>query len=163
MLPVSLLISQWSAQAAAEAGFQTVGKVRLEARLSAMPALAIGDLQVVLPPPRTRQEVEVASSGAAQPPAQYGGSGYGEYLILRALRLADSALARCWERANRSAATPLPRKAQLTLAVDSSGAVQTARVEVADGGLPACVAAIGRRLPFPATGKPMTLQILLLF
>jgi hypothetical protein len=168
-----MALLMWSANASAEAGFQSVGVVRLEAHGSAHPMLAFLESRIVPSPRRIREELTIeahpAEHAVGQPvehAAKHASSDYAEYVILRALRHGDSAFARCWKHAQRSQFTLPAKKARLVLEVDSDGVVRSARTDTDDaddGEVPACVATVGRRLPFPPIGRPTTLNLLLLF
>lgn len=150
-------------QARAEADFRGLPVAWMTATI-AMPASAMlraPQMQAQVP------HVEAASfapvrlaAAAAAPPERV----YPEAVIVRALRHGDSAFDRCWSRARRHDIVA-PRKARLHLEVDGAGVVRAAHTEEDDdasSSLPECLSRVGRGLPFPATGKPMKLSLLLL-
>ncbi len=149
-------------QARAEADFRGLPVAWMTATI-AMPASAMlraPQMQAQLPHVEAASfaPVRLAAAAAVAPERVYP-----EAVIVRALRHGDSAFDRCWSRARRHDIVA-PRKARLHLEVDGSGVVRAARTEEDDAqsSLPECLSRVGRALPFPATGRPMKLSLLLL-
>lgn len=151
-------------QARAEADFRGLPAAWMTATI-AMPASAMlraPQMQAQVPHVEAASFAPVrlaAAAVAAVVPERI----YPEAVIVRALRHGDSAFDRCWSRARRHDIVA-PRKARLHLEVDGAGVVRAAHTEEDDdrSSLPECLSRVGRGLPFPATGKPMKLSLLLL-
>lgn len=148
-------------QARAEADFRGLPVAWMTATI-AMPASAMlraPQMQAQVPHVEAAAFAPVRLAAAAAAPKRV----YPEAVIVRALRHGDSAFDRCWSRARRHDIVA-PRKARLHLEVDGAGVVRAAHTEDDDASssLPECLSRVGRGLPFPATGKPMKLSLLLL-
>lgn len=151
--------------ARAEADFRALPVAWLSATI-AMPTSAILRQPEVSSQTRHAEAIAPAPARLVPIPAARGRV-YPDAVILRALRHGDRSFARCWSRARRHDVVA-PRKARLHLEVDAAGVVRSARTdgdgdaELGQSSLPNCLSRVGRRLPFPATGKPMRLSLLLL-
>lgn len=159
------------AAAETEGRMHVLGRAWMAATISMPPTSALLEPRVVQAPPH-REAEPIALPSLASAAAEIAASrAYPEAVILRALRHGDSAFGRCWKRAHREDSVAPPRKARLHLEVDSGGVVRAARTgldeelalgALAGDSLPDCLAKVGRRLPFPAMGKPVSLSLLLL-
>jgi hypothetical protein len=171
-------LGPWQPAARAEAKLSILTRAWLTATISMPSTSALLEPRVQKAPPHREAGVIAAALAAAAHPAPPAALAppervYPEAVILRALRHGDSAFGRCWSRARREDIVA-PRKARLHLEVDPTGVVRAAHtgleeerdVQPAPGAesssLPGCIAKVGRRLPFPATGRPMKLSLLLL-
>jgi hypothetical protein len=164
-------------EARAEAKLSILTRAWLTATISMPAASTLLEPRVQKAPPHREAGVIAAALAAAAAPAPALSAPpehlYPEVVILRALRHGDRAFGRCWSRA-RHQDIVAPRKARLHLEVDPTGVVRAARTGLDDdrdaqpaidaelSSLPECISRVGRRLPFPATGQPMKLSLLLL-
>lgn len=169
-------LGPWVRDASAEAKLSILTRAWLTATISMPAASTLLEPRVQQAPPHREAGViaEALKAAAAPAPALTAPERiYPEVVILRALRHGDSAFGRCWSRARREDIVA-PRKARLHLEVDPTGVVRVARAGLDDdreaqpalgaevSSLPDCISRVGRRLPFPATGKAMKLSLLLL-
>ena len=173
-------VGPWQPEARAEAKLSILTRAWLTATISMPATSALREPHVQSSPPHREAGVIAAALAAAGKSARPEGAVlappervYPEAVILRALRHGDSAFGRCWSRARREDIVA-PRKARLHLEVDPTGVVLVARTGLEEerdlqpalgadlSSLPDCIAKVGRRLPFPATGRPMKLSLLLL-
>jgi hypothetical protein len=116
----------------------------------------------VQPTPR-RDEVTRRETYGDKKPASRTRLTYPDEVVVRVLRLGQSSFLACWKRAQRVDPTLQITKVRLALEIDSFGVVQAARTDVEDEKLSACLAMVGRRLPFPPLGEPVVLDVPLLF
>lgn len=86
-----------------------------------------------------------------------------EDAILRATRAAQPMLAACWRRAQRADPALQYARVLLRIEVDPRGSVASVRTDAEDERFSACLAAVARRLVFPALGRAVPLELPLIF
>jgi len=83
--------------------------------------------------------------------------------VVKAIDAGQHAFLRCWVRAQRTEAKPIASKVRLHLELDEQGAVTVVDCDAASAALTRCLSLVARRLPFPAPGRAMSVDLPLMF
>ena len=84
-------------------------------------------------------------------------------VVVRAMGAGQQAFLRCWARAQRSEPPPLAGKVRLHLELDDQGRVTASQSDSDSPALTRCLSVVVRRLPFPAPGRPVSVDLPLMF
>jgi hypothetical protein len=86
-----------------------------------------------------------------------------EEVVVKAVGVGQPAFLRCWARAQRTDPGLISTKVHLHLEIDERGRVTAVQSDTDSPTLASCLIAVGRRLPFPAPGKPAVVDLPLMF
>ncbi len=84
-------------------------------------------------------------------------------VVVKAIDAGRHAFLRCWVRAQRTEAKPIASKVQLHLELDEQGAVTAVECNADSVALTRCLSLVARRLPFPAPGRAVSVDLPLMF
>src|SRR5262249_48942493 len=112
-----------------------------------------------------KQEEPAGRITAVPPPAPSRGPAVTlpDAVVIKAIGAGQQAFLRCWARAQQSELPPATGKVRLHLEIDEQGRVTAAAGDAEAPAFSRCLAAVARRLPFPAIGQPSVVEVPLMF
>jgi len=110
-----------------------------------------------------KQELSTRRIAGAPPPPPAPVATLPDEVVVKAVDAGQHAFLRCWARAQRSEPPPLAGKVRLHLELDDQGRVTASQSDSDSPALTRCLAVVVRRLPFPAPGRPVSVDLPLMF
>jgi hypothetical protein len=106
----------------------------------------------------------VSSAPPSAPPAErVEAIALPEEVVFHAIAAGQSAFLRCWARAQRTDPMEIAAKVRMRLEVDAAGKVTAVASDSESPVLSRCLAVVARQLPFPAPGRPVVVELPLIF